>query len=527
VRAAGAVRELSPAPGLLARFAALRRRALPWLLDSSLPSARLGRWSFAGADPWAVLRVRGDECELEVLRAARPGLAPGRRTLHEDPLALLRALLAPRPELPAGAPPFAGGAVGCFGYELGARFEGLPVLAPDELDLPDAVLLLVDRVLAQDLASGAVFAWGLGFGEDAADARRRAEAAADAVVRASEPVSAGVAVESAERAPNALELRTAPDSLASGAATGPTAPASRAFLHAADDDAAEADYSKAVARILEEIAAGNVYQACLTRRVERAFDGDALALYAALRRRNPAPFACFFELPEAAIVGSSPERFLRVEPDGRVESRPIKGTRPRGGDPVSDERARRALLASAKDRAENLMIVDLVRNDLGRVCEIGSVDVPELMAVEDYASVFHLVSTVSGRLRGDRDALDALRAAFPPGSMTGAPKHAAMRLLGQLEPARRGFYSGAAGYLDARGGADLAVVIRTLVVAGGSAFFHTGGGIVADSQPRAEWLETLAKTQPLEGALAEAQRDGAAGLSSAAFVDAASRAPAR
>ena len=500
VRAAGAVRELSPAPGLLLRFAALRRRALPWLLDSSLPSARLARWSFAGADPWAVLRVRGERCELDVLRAARPGLAPGRRTLREDPLALLRALLPPPPELTGAAPPFAGGAVGCFGYELGAAFEGLPVLAPDELGLPDAVLLLVDRVLAQDLATGALFALGLGVGEDAEQARRRAEAAADELARASEPQGAA----------------STPARTAQPAAVGVAPPPRPA-------DEGEGDYCKAIARILEEIAAGNVYQACLTRRVAHAFAGDPFALYTELRRINPAPFACYFELPEAAIAGSSPERFLRVEPDGRVESRPIKGTRPRGGDPVSDERARRALLASEKDRAENLMIVDLVRNDLGRVCEIGSVGVPELMAVEDYASVFHLVSTVTGRLRAGCDALDALRAAFPPGSMTGAPKHAAMRLLGRLEPARRGFYSGAAGYLDARGGADLAVVIRTLVVAGGSAWWHTGGGIVADSQPRAEWLETLAKTRPLEDALAEAQRGGAAGLSSAAFADAARR----
>jgi para-aminobenzoate synthetase component 1 len=190
-----------------------------------------------------------------------------------------------------------------------------------------------------------------------------------------------------------------------------------------------------------------------------------------------------------------------VGADGLVQSRPIKGTRPRGGDPVQDERERRALLASAKDRAENLMIVDLVRNDLGRVCELGSVRVPELMAVEEYASVFHLVSTVSGRLRRGCDALGALRAAFPPGSMTGAPKLAAMRLLRELEPVRRGVYSGAIGYLDARGGADLAVVIRTLMLARGRAFLHTGGGIVADSEPESEWRETVAKAAPLLAAL--------------------------
>jgi aminodeoxychorismate synthase component I len=474
-RAFLAARELPASQGLLARFEALRGRPYPWLLDSSLPSARLGRWSFAGADPYAVLRVSDERCELECLRPVRRGLPAGRRSWRADPLALLRGLAPPPPGGgPALAAPFAGGAVGCFGYELAARFERLAMRASNDLGLPDAVLLLVDRVLAHDHASGASFAFGLGFGDDLATARWNAEEAARELALASERPPSPAHRKPGARPPEA------------------TAPALD-----------QAGHAKAVERTLEEIAAGNVYQACLTRRIALAFGGDAWALHLALRRRNPAPFACFFELPEAAIVGSSPERFLAVDAEGRVESRPIKGTRRRGGDPASDARERRALLASAKDRAENLMIVDLVRNDLGRVCEPGSVEVPELMAVEDYASVFHLVSTVRGRLRPGCDALSALRAAFPAGSMTGAPKLAAMRLLDHLEPVRRGFYSGAVGYLDARGGADLAVVIRTLVLTGGRAFLHTGGGIVADSRPDAEWRETLAKAQPLLDALAE------------------------
>ena len=484
-----ASRELSPAPGLLARFEALRGRPYPWLLDSSLPSARLGRWSFAGAEPYAVLRVRGERSELECRRAVRPGLRVGLHRLDSAPLEALRAF-APLPEADGPLPmPFAGGAVGYFGYELAGCFEALPAAAEDELGVPDAVLLLVDRVLAYDHLSGSGFAVGLGFGEDAASARANAERAAREVSQAS-------------------EARSEPR--ASGGGGAGYARAVPAGLESA--------YAKAIERAREEIAAGNVYQACLTRRLERGFGGDPWELHLALRRRNPAPFACFFELPEAAIVGSSPERFLLVGADGLVQSRPIKGTRPRGGDPLQDERERRALLASAKDRAENLMIVDLVRNDLGRVCELGSVRVPELMAVEEYASVFHLVSTVSGRLRRGCDALDALRAAFPPGSMTGAPKLAAMRLLRQLEPVRRGVYSGAIGYLDARGGADLAVVIRTLVLARGRAFLHTGGGIVADSEPEAEWRETVAKAAPLLAALEAADRPGAPGLSCRAFA---------
>jgi para-aminobenzoate synthetase component 1 len=499
-------RELPPAPGLLARFEDLRRRPHAWLLDSSLPSPRLGRWSFAGADPYAVLRVWGERCELECRRAVRRGFPVGRRSLRADPLELLRALAPPPPE---GADtllaPFVGGAVGYFGYELAARFETLALPAEDDLGLPDAVLLLVDRLLAHDHASGASFALGLGFGDDAASARRAAEHAAS-------EVSQAMPTASHSRWHPASEVRS--EANPSGGA---------GYARAVTATLGQAGYTKAILYAREEIAAGNLYQACLTRREERRFGGDPWALYLALRRRNPAPFACFFELPEAAIVGSSPERFLAVDAGGRVESRPIKGTRPRGRDPVEDARERRALLASAKDRAENLMIVDLVRNDLGRVCEIGSVEVPELMAVEEYASVFHLVSTVRGRLRPDCDALDALRAAFPPGSMTGAPKLAAMRLLGRLEPVRRGAYSGAIGYLDARGGADLAVVIRSIVLVGDRACLHTGGGIVADSQPEAEWLETIVKARPLLAALEAADRQAAPELSCRAFDPAEQR----
>jgi anthranilate/para-aminobenzoate synthase component I len=236
------------------------------------------------------------------------------------------------------------------------------------------------------------------------------------------------------------------------------------------------------------------------------FEGSALALYRSLRRENPAPFAAYLELPDVCVVGSSPERFLKLAPDRGVESRPIKGTRPRGATPDRDAALAEALVTSPKDRAENLMIVDLVRNDLGRVCETGSVRVPELMQVEAYATVFQLVSTVVGRLRSDRDAVDLVRACFPPGSMTGAPKIAAMRIAGALEPVRRGIYSGAIGYLDVRGGLDLSVVIRSLLVKAGRAYLHVGGAVVADSDPRAEYEETLDKARALRAALERARR---------------------
>ncbi len=468
--------EISPSREPVGAFEALRGRAYPWLLDSALPSPRLGRFSFAGADPYLLLRARGASIELECRRAVHAGLTPGRHVVDGDFFETARALL-PRLPAQAGASelPFVGGALCALGYELAEQIEDLALGGGlDDLALPDATLLFVDRVLIWDHHHERLFAAALGFGAQAAAAHDAAEQGAHALGRwlaGPRPAAAAAARSGAPRAPFA-------------------------FFD-------EATYAKAVRIVKQEIEEGNVYQACLTHRVERDFHGDPWLLYRALRRINPAPFACYLELPGVVVVGSSPERFLRVGADRRVESRPIKGTRPRGRHAAEDAANRDALERSTKDRAENLMIVDLVRNDLGRVCETGSVAVPELMALEEYASVFQMVSTVTGRLREDRDALDLVRATFPPGSMTGAPKIAAMRLLGRLEPVCRGIYSGAIGYLDARGGADFSVVIRTLLLRGGRAYVHTGGAIVADSDPRDEWRETLDKARPLLAALDE------------------------
>jgi aminodeoxychorismate synthase component I len=472
-----------PAPRDLDAPAALERlrgAGAAWLLDSAVPSPGTGRYSFAGADPYLIVRCRGLDVQIECRRAVYEGLTIGTSHGRAPALEALRALLPAAPR-EASELPFCGGAVGVFGYELAEQLDVHRLTGADDLALPDAVWLFVDALIGFDRERGRAEILGLGLADDAARARERAEQAARGL---------------AERI--ARPARRTPDAPSAAAERRPS------DGHSELDAAA---YHKAVAAIAEEIAAGELYQACLTYRIDRAFTGDPWQLYRALRRRDPAPFAAYLELPEVAVVGSSPERFLRVDPAGRVESRPIKGTAPRAADAVEDARARGALARSEKDRAENLMIVDLVRNDLGRVCAPGSVAVPDLFAVEPYASVFQMVSTVTGQLAPGCDALDAIAAAFPPGSMTGAPKIAAMRALDRLETVRRGFYSGAIGYLDVRGGADLAVVIRSAFAKGGRVYLHAGGGIVADSAPAAEFAESRAKLASLLAALAECQRE--------------------
>ena len=483
------LREIAVPCDAVALCESLQAEPYPWLLDSALQDGRLGRYSFAGSDPYLVVRAFGERVELECRRAVRPGLSPGSHSVSGDPLAIVRSLLPVPSDVARDAHdlsdlPFAGGAVGYLGYELAQQIEPLELRARDDLGLPDLVLLFVDRLLIVDHGGDRAFAVGLGFGSEA---ETRAHSAADELAARVEGQRwPGPRVESSED-DLARRRRLLSTSLPAGARS----------------DFDECAYARTVAATKDEIAAGNVYQANLTQRMDVAFPGNAWSLYCALRRASPAPFAAFLGLPEVAVLSSSPERFLRLDEQGRVESRPIKGTRPRGANPRTDDALCSELATSAKDRAENLMIVDLVRNDLGRVCQTGSVRVPELMAIESYASVFQMVSTVTGRLARDRDAVDLIRAAFPPGSMTGAPKIAAMKILDRLEPVRRGVYSGAIGYLDVRGGLDFSVVIRTLLVQGGRAYLHAGGGVVADSDPVAEYHETVDKSRALWAALAD------------------------
>ncbi len=465
-----------------------------FVLESALGDGALGRWTFAGGDPAAILTGRrlpnageGLALELEVRREpdGSPVAPPRRVTGTGDPYVALRALRdaympGPQGGAPAGdAAPFAGGLVGWFGYGTAWATERLPAPAPGADAIPDLLFMVVDEVLAHDRATGRTWLAVTGRGRDEAGAGRDLKARLHAW--RARPAAAPAAADRDEAPPP--DCSAAPD------------------LAGITTDCDEAAYLAAVARCREHILAGDAFEICLTRQLSAPLPSTTWELYAALRAVNPAPFAAYLRAGDVAIAGASPERFLGATADGRLESRPIKGTRPRGATPDADARLRRELADSEKDRAENLMIVDLVRSDLGRVARVGSVTVPELCVVETYATVHQMVSTIRAELKPGCDALDAVRACFPGGSMTGAPKLEAMTIIDALEPAPRGAYAGALGWLGWDGAMDLSIVIRTFVCAGGRASFGTGGAVTADSDPAAEYRESLDKARALLAAL--------------------------
>ncbi|HYK94295.1 MAG TPA: anthranilate synthase component I family protein [Candidatus Dormibacteraeota bacterium] len=439
----------------------------------------------AGLAPIDVAERFGDLPGLALLESARPGRNARWTYLTADPVAVLEApaegpdpfsnarrllaRLASDTVADLWAPPFLGGLAGFLGYDLGRRLERILSLARADQELPVLRLALHDWVIAWDRRDGR--AW---LGGRAVDERvRRLDARlAEVRDRLAEPT----------RSCRAADDDTPPFELRSGL----------------DRPA----YQAGVEAIRQLIADGELYQANLARRLETPFRGDPWPLYRRLRTGDPALFAAYLDLganpltgAPRAIVSASPEPFLSVSRDGVVATNPIKGTRPRGRDHDDDRRLARELLASAKDRAENVMIVDVLRNDLGRVCRPGSVRVPRLCRLERTAAVQHLVSTVTGRLQPGRDAFDLLAASFPGGSITGAPKIRAMELLEGLEPVRRGPYTGIAGWLGPDGAMATSILIRTFVADGERLSLHVGGGITWRSDPAAEWDETVAKAR--------------------------------
>jgi para-aminobenzoate synthetase component 1 len=443
--------DVSPEPlELLERFVHWPH---PVLLQGAADHHDLGRYSYFSAAPVATLRGSADDWPM----------------LSEHLRGFVRADAPMDPSLP----PFQGGWIGWFGYELGAAFDRMPRAAFDPLMLPDCSLALHDWVIAWDHAQGR--AWLVSSGVDATGAcnPQRATARATEVMAVLEATPNAAA--DASFAPTTVSADFTPDG-----------------------------YRAAVAEVVERVLSGDIFQANLAQRFTAPFTGSARGLYARVRARSAASLAAYLDQGDVQLVSASPERFLSLDAaSGTVETRPIKGTRARGRDTAHDARLAADLLASEKDRAENVMIVDLLRNDLARVCAPGTVEVPALCVLESHPTVHHLVSRVTGTLRAGRDALDLLAATFPGGSVTGAPKLRAMALIAELEPVTRGPYCGAIGWLGRNGSMQLSIAIRTITVARGVASFHAGGGITAMSEPAAEYQETLDKAAALIAALEE------------------------
>jgi para-aminobenzoate synthetase component 1 len=424
-------------------------------------------------------------------------------TAEGDALAAVRRVLAPAmtPPVP-GLPPFQGGVIGYVAYDWGLTLERLPAPRFDDLDLDDVVFGVYDWVLAWDHAASK--AWLVSTGLSAATGDRHVRAAERANAVMARLASGDTAAQAADTPPAACggtragTEHPAVDTRSNGSGRPPVHPVAGGWWGEGlplDSSFSHRGYLDVVSKVREYIYAGDIFQANISQRFEAPLDEPAWSLYRRLRRHNPSPFAAFLDLPGVAVVSASPERFLQVDPSGHVETRPIKGTRARGFGPEHDAALGQALTESAKDRAENLMIVDLMRNDLSRVCLAGSVRVSELFTLERYATVHHLVSTVVGDLAPGADALDLLRAAFPGGSITGAPKLRAMEIIAECEPSRRGVYCGCIGYWSLTGALDTSIAIRTAVVRDRRVYFSAGGGIVADSVPDEEYRETLDKAR--------------------------------
>lgn len=445
----------------------------PWavFLDSGRPRSTAGRLDILASRPSTTLVTRGGMTEI---RRHAPGVSGATTTLSPaDPFDLLRQYLAPDGR--HDGMPFGGGAIGYFGYDLGRRLERLPSRARDNEAIPDMAVGIYDWAVVVDHEQKA--AWLSGAGRDPRTLRDW-----DSLARLfHDPPLAGA------RSPARAPFKVGP------------------MQGNFDQDA----YRRAFARIQRYIAAGDCYQVNLAQRFQASVAGDHWLGYQALRRLNPAPYSTYLNHPTVRVLSSSPERFLVVR-QGRVETKPIKGTRPRAAAPEADSALARELQGSIKDRAENLMIVDLLRNDLGKACCPGSVAVPRLFEIESFATVHHLVSTVIGRLDRNMDAIGLLRASFPGGSITGAPKLRAMEIIEELEPDRRGVYCGAIGWLGFNGDMDTNIAIRTLVSSDNRLRFWAGGGIVADSKVEEEFQECLDKAAAMLR-LAKECGDGLAG----------------
>ena len=470
---------------------------LPYLLflDSAATRHTDGQYSFLAADPVVIVRSKGSRTE------ARRREDPGWSEVSGDALTVARSYLPSEPLLPVpGLPPFQGGLAGYIGYDWGAMLERLPAPRYDDLSIPDVILGLFDWVITWDHRLGAAWIISTGLPEAGVGGQVRARERLNLVRRRLAGGKGAPAVqmlpETGKNPPSATTQNPGvPSHAVEGIQDARKIDLRSTFTHSG--------YLTAVGRVREYIIAGDIFQANISQRFEAVLPESPFDLYRRLRLKNPAPFAAYLGFNDLTVLSASPERFLRLNDQRQVETRPIKGTRPRGLGPMHDAALGRALAESAKDRAENVMIVDLLRNDLSRVCRPGTVRVPELFALEQHPTVHHLVSTVVGELATGKEAADLIRATFPGGSITGAPKVRAMEIIAELEPTQRGVYCGSICYISATGAMDSSIVIRTYLALRGQVYFQAGGGIVADSDVELEYRETLDKARALIEVLVE------------------------
>ena len=461
---------LADAQTPVAAYLRLDPRPNGFLLESVEGGERWGRYSFVGGDAMAVVKASGGRVQVEGDVTVSPDDG-------EPPLAYVRRLLETlrAPEI-EGLPPFHGGVVGYIGYDCVRELERLPHPPPDDLNLPDLALMLTRTLVIFDhLAQKAFVVTNVASGDpDGYD---------DAVARCDETV---------EKLSRPLGM--------------PSLPIGLDRVVEASSPVSDAEYAAWVATCKEHIYAGDIFQVVPSRRFEMDLSGSAFGTYRVLRTINPSPYMYFLRFDdELEIAGSSPEPLVKVQND-HVITRPIAGTRGRGSSEEEDVALEKELLADEKERAEHVMLVDLARNDVGRIARYGTVTVDELMVIERYSHVMHIVSSVSGRLRPDRTAFDALTACFPAGTVSGAPKVRAMEIIDSLERTKRGPYAGVVGYFDLSGNVDTCITIRTIVATGGKAYVQAGAGVVADSDPEAEAEETRRKAQALLTAVDAAAR---------------------
>ena len=443
-----------------------------FLLESVEGGERWARWSFVGWDPAFILTSRDGKAEISGIDLEVP---PG------NPLEVVEELHRQFsiPQMP-GFPPLYSGMVGYLGYDCVRYVENLPDRPPDDRQLPEMLWHFLGGLAAMDrFTQNITLMRNIYVGEDPESDYR------EAVDRLSEDMTRLAAPLEYQMQPVAPDLP-------------PTPPFVSTFTRS--------EYEAAVVKARDYVWAGEVFQVLPSQRLTVPFAGDSFDIYRALRHINPSPYLFYVRSPEVEVVGSSPELMTRVR-DGTVYSRPIAGTRPRGATPDEDAALAEELLDDPKERAEHVMLIDLARNDVGRVCEFGTVQVDDLMVIERYSHVMHIVSAVSGTLRPEVGPVDVLRATFPHGTVSGAPKVRAMEIIDELEPVARGPYAGAVGYIDFSGTMDTAICLRTVIVAEGTAWVQAGGGVVADSQPDFEYEETMNKAAAPLVAIAMAARD--------------------